>query len=699
MNYLSLFSGIGGFEYGISQSNKKNKMNCIGFSEIDKYAKKVYKKHYPDHPDLGDATEIRTETLPDFDFLVGGFPCQAFSVAGKRRGFNDTRGTLFFEIARILKAKKPRYFLLENVKGLLSHDKGRTFQTILGTLSELGYDVLWEIFNSKNHGVPQNRERLYIKGFLRERCAGEILSLRKTGTKTKTRQEKNNEIVRIGNLFENGGQAGQVYDSEGLSTTLSANGGGMGGKTGLYKVDDKRVIPSTREGNFFALTSRYRNMPLEKKQDNYVFEYDDQENTKQEIKVVRNVHPSGKGQSGTVYHPEGVAPSTDCKTGGSEQKILLRNNTKQGYAEAREGDGFVYGQYNCRGRVQKQSVPTLNTGDSCGAGVLLIGDNTSKGFHPAKEGDAIQLGQDSMRGPRVMKKASPTLTTGCNQLGVVDNFMVRRLTPLECERLQGFPKIKKEIEIWWSDQVRNDVLSAMEKWHKNQKLVGNAEKDKLQETVKSVEKNSHSKNLRTKRPAPKNVHINFEGETVELFNPEKSHSNAKIAEKKNLYLPYIKQEDFVRQIVLMNTILDQIILNGKEELLQNEHYSIHQKNGKKVVKLFGEGIMQVVNSVVGDMTTLERLMKYITSFHSDTEITEQLLTTWFCYVIIVIIGSIQKEMNINSLESFELSEISAWTEYGCDGEKMSDTQRYKMCGNAVTTNVIRDIMNTWDMKL
>ena len=107
--------------------------------------------------------------------------------------------------------------------------------------------------------------------------------------------------------------------------------------------------------------------------------------------------------------------------------------------------------------------------------------------------------------------------------------------------------------------------------------------------------------------------------------------------------------------------------------------------------------MQVVNSVVGDTLTLERLTKYITSFHSDTEITEQILTTWFCYVIIVIIGYIQTEMNTNCLESFELSEISAWTEYGCDGERISDTQRYKCIGNAVTTNVITYIFNNWEL--
>lgn len=186
MKYLSLFSGIGGFEYGLEQAN--GEFECIGFSEIDKYAKSIYLGHFPRHKDLGDASEIRAEELPDFDLLVGGFPCQAFSISGYRKGFDDTRGTLFFEIARILKEKRPKYFLLENVKGLLSHDGSRTFKKMLGILSELGYDVEWQVLNSKSvGGVPQNRERLYIKGYFRAKCGREILSQKRDCTETSVR--------------------------------------------------------------------------------------------------------------------------------------------------------------------------------------------------------------------------------------------------------------------------------------------------------------------------------------------------------------------------------------------------------------------------------------------------------------------------------------------------------------------------------
>ena len=161
--------------------------------------------------------------LPNFDLICGGFPCQAFSIAGKRRGFDDARGTLFFEIARIAAVKKPTFLLLENVPGLLSHDSGRTFATILLTLSELGYDVTWQVLNSKDFGVPQSRKRVYIIGFLRERCAGEILAFNEANAKALAQRIP-------------GREGNRVYSADGVAVTLTSNAGGFGGKTGLYEM-------------------------------------------------------------------------------------------------------------------------------------------------------------------------------------------------------------------------------------------------------------------------------------------------------------------------------------------------------------------------------------------------------------------------------------------------------------------------------
>ena len=156
MKYFSAFSGIGGAELGLPKD-----WECVGFSEVKSEAIKIYQKHFPTHKNYGDITKINADTLPDFDFLVGGFPCQSFSISGTRKGFNDTRGTLFFDLARIIKAKRPRSILLENVNGLLSHDKGRTYKIILSTFTELGYDTEALVFDSYFFGAAP-RKRVYL---------------------------------------------------------------------------------------------------------------------------------------------------------------------------------------------------------------------------------------------------------------------------------------------------------------------------------------------------------------------------------------------------------------------------------------------------------------------------------------------------------------------------------------------------------
>jgi len=268
MKYLSLFTGIGGFELGIKQAyeniltqktekrtgeeneeiirKQEGKINnegnqrlgsggaellqhsdgsptgqptCIGYSEIDKYATQIYQSHFPSHKNYGDITKIDAEKLPDFDIVVGGFPCQSFSIAGKRGGFTDTRGTMFFEICRILKQKQPRLVLLENVKGLLSHDEGRTFRTIITSLDELGYDCQWQVLNSKNFGVPQNRERVFIAGHLRGTCRPEVFPIGESNEQTgaSVRRIAHNDTFRRYN---------QTYEKTGSTEALDTSGGG-----------------------------------------------------------------------------------------------------------------------------------------------------------------------------------------------------------------------------------------------------------------------------------------------------------------------------------------------------------------------------------------------------------------------------------------------------------------------------------------
>ena len=168
MKIVSLFSGIGGFELGIKKSKLKEKV--VFSSEIDMNAKKSYLSNFNDNNLKGDITKISEKDIPNHDLLVAGFPCQSFSIAGLQKGFNDTRGTLFFDIVRILKEKQPKYILLENVKNLVSHDEGRTFKVIIKTLNEIGYTIDFSVINSAEAGLAQNRERTYIVGILNKKA-------------------------------------------------------------------------------------------------------------------------------------------------------------------------------------------------------------------------------------------------------------------------------------------------------------------------------------------------------------------------------------------------------------------------------------------------------------------------------------------------------------------------------------------------
>lgn len=221
IKYLDMYSGIGGFR---SALDALGGFECVGFCEIDKYAKQAYETLYDTKGEMyfEDARNIDPDDLPDIDLICAGFPCQSFSIAGKRRGFDDTRGTLFFEVARIAAAKRPALLFLENVQNLLSHDKGRTFETILEVLDDIGYDVSWTVLNSANFLVPQSRNRVFITGFLRGRCAGEIFAFSETNPKTLKRRLPGRESKR-------------VYAADGLGITITTGSGA----TGLYMIPIK----------------------------------------------------------------------------------------------------------------------------------------------------------------------------------------------------------------------------------------------------------------------------------------------------------------------------------------------------------------------------------------------------------------------------------------------------------------------------
>ena len=339
MKFLDLFAGIGGFRLGMESAGHE----CIGFCEIDKFARESYKAIYntKGEIELHDITAVSDEFvrgIGSVDIICGGFPCQAFSIAGARRGFEDTRGTLFFEIARFASILKPEYLFLENVKGILNHDKGNTFEVILSTLDELGYNVEWQVFNSKNFGVPQNRERVFIIGHLRRGSGRKVFPLSGDGAAIACEQPK---INKVGNIRKKGkSQSGDVVSVDSLAPTLCS--------TTTQKDPLKIAIP------------------------------------------VLTPDRSEKRQNGRRFKTDGEPMFT--LTAQDRHGILVKEATSKGYAEAEVGDSVNLSHPNSktrRGRVGKQIANTLLTGESQGV--------------------------------------------------VEHDFRIRKLTPRECWRLQGFP--------------------------------------------------------------------------------------------------------------------------------------------------------------------------------------------------------------------------------------------------------------------
>lgn len=367
-----MFSGVGGFREGLTRAGG---FSCVGHCEIDKYAEQSYRLLFDTEGEwyCDDARKMQPDDMPGFDLLCGGFPCQAFSVAGKRAGFADPRGTLFFEIARVVRGKRPGYLLLENVPGLLSHNKGETFHTILCTLSDLGYHLEWQVLNSKDFGVPQSRKRVYIIGYLDERCTGKILPF--TGTNRAS-------LIQV----LPGSQGSRVYSAKGVSCTLTSEAGGMGGKTGLYDVGVP-IKENTKKGYKMAYEG-----------DSIDLAYAEQ-NTRRGRVGRRIAHTlTTESTQGTVHFVD-----LDHRLRVTEEARCL--NTRQD-------------EISCRHLGERSGVL-----EETGARAIL---------NPEKK-------HTRQNGRRMKEPEEPMFTlTATDRHGVSYQGRIRRLTPRECFRLQGY---------------------------------------------------------------------------------------------------------------------------------------------------------------------------------------------------------------------------------------------------------------------
>ena len=417
MTFLDLCSGIGGFRLGLETAGHK----CIGYCEYDRFARASYEAMYDTKGEwkADDVTKLKSADVPYADIWCFGFPCQDISVAGKQRGLVGKRSGIYFNIIDLIKGKeendKPTYLLVENVKNLLSINAGFDFATVLSEMDEAGYDCRWQVLNSKDFGVPQNRERVFIIANLRSRGRREVLPL--CGENAATL----NQLI--------GGMQGyRVYGTDGVSATLVGNAGGIGAKTGLY--------------------------------------------------LMGNLNPSGHGQGGNVYHEAGLAPTVTVNKGCGTRVFIDQCNTDPKLTDtarcltARYTSGMVnHSAMNSavveihpmltpdrlekrqNGRRMKEDgepMFTLTSQDRHGVficekeqqeeNVLLVRNGTKQGFDEARVGDGISLAypESSTRRGRVGKKCSQTLNCSGQMGTLMKCGRIRRLTPRECFRLQGF---------------------------------------------------------------------------------------------------------------------------------------------------------------------------------------------------------------------------------------------------------------------
>lgn len=354
LKFIDLFAGIGGFRLGMQLAGH----HPVGWVEWDKFARKSYEAiHEPGEEwtahDITTVSDDAVRGIGSIDVICGGFPCQAFSVAGKRAGFNDTRGTLFFEIMRFASILRPRYLFLENVVGLLNHENGNTFETILRTMDEVGYDAEWDVLNSKDFGVPQNRERVFIIGHLRGASTRKVFPLGDSNERPP--KEPGNGIVVL-------------QKTHGATTTMKVDETGTLQAARLDKVPCivRPVLTPDRE-------EKKQNGRRFKEPGEPMFTLTAQDKHGVAIKKIGHLE-SDSGQTGAVYSEHGIAPTILKQHGNAVTKIIQQNQQRKVFVK--EIAGTIHGSMT------------------------------------------------NNQAPKVLS---------------CEDYRIRKLTPRECWRLQGFP--------------------------------------------------------------------------------------------------------------------------------------------------------------------------------------------------------------------------------------------------------------------
>lgn len=638
--YVSLFAGIGGFDTALDSLGGE----CVLASEIDKWAAQSYELLYGTKPQ-GDVRKIHESDVPDHDILAFGFPCQSFSMAGKRLGMNEMRGTLFFEAARIAKEKQPKILFAENVKGLISHNKGETLAVIVNAMNEIGYVVDFEVLNSKHFGVPQSRERIFIIGVRKDLVEHEEWKIEKgrndsvakakkqmlkEGTyktfnfdfpKDKLVTKKLKDILeenvdekyylsqeKVDKLILKTGTTQQGYkqyteETEATGTLLS-NGGGLGGTAAGCLIEKSEVIG----------TLDIKGQDVIKR----VYDTEGQSPTlttmqgggrEPKILTVGNLYPSG-GQAGVVVDPEGLSPTLDTCQGGNRQTKIIEEPTINCVNPRKDDGSQTYQQDRI---YQKEGiVPALcaNLAD------LRIEE---------KEGEIQVVGEIGNEGFEKTRRVydtdgvSPTLIAGSGNTA-------------ETKILEKQPKLEKIGNIYPSGGQNGNVYSS----------------NGLAPTLSSGSTDNKNNGGIGSSNAPKIV------EETEYSVIDPRHREPK---EKHDIVPTLCATDYKepKNIIEKTTIKQIGYIDNKYK--DKEMYNVHDTDGLSPTLTKNNSIYKLIGE--------------------EEELGNQPPKPTY------------RVRKLTPLECFRLQGFSDEAHDLLKENGISDTQRYKQAGNAVTVNVIK----------
>jgi DNA (cytosine-5)-methyltransferase 1 len=614
------------------------------FSEIEPFPSAVLQHHYPETPNLGDMTLIHSNPIfneTTIDVLVGGTPCQSFSVAGLRKGMEDPRGNLALEFCRIADKAKPQWIVWENVPGVLSSNGGKDFGSLLGALGELGYGFAYRVLDAQHFGVAQRRRRIFLIGYLGDwRPAAAVLfeseSLCRDIAESRGKRQKVTREIK-GSVVNNS-ESGEWWDGGQTAASLTT------------RCHDQ-YMPD--KGHFSAVIQN-------------------EEKTAICFKVRGGVSENSGIQGGVPGKSAGKV-----YLGSEEKSFTIATSPDQWLFEDKKSNAVFALAENTIGRQPLKG----GNGDGFTEGGPMYTLNAS-GVHGVAV-DMYNMSINEQTSQILSSSASDINHTG----STIQNARVRRLTPVECERLQGFPEIKKYTIFDVCLDHQNNYVNVAIKCRKLQNNVFNAEEVKKQELAKYAVQNLNAEKENQKSAVVLNVQNNYGPKLTNLFNVEKLLSNAISAETKKKFLQLMETESFAQLLVDISTIAEKIIETGKVELQVNPLNFTWGESGNLFAEIFGrekEGFAKDVESIAKEAITFITL-----NLDQNIRSLNMKNLTWLFSVLAAInLFIAEKTLNQSSFE-FCITTQNGFTNIPYrKKEESPDGPRYKALGNSMAVPVM-----------